>query len=132
MKGGEKVNFENVFERFKSYADLSENDAQKWEYLVYDSIGEVRCMLLPGCDVEGNCHRLITAAAALAFYRYHCICAARRGADSFKAGDVTVNISDKGVEHAHRMYREAMQNISDIVGVDDFVFGRIDSICTES
>lgn len=122
-----------IFDRFKQLADLEDTAAEKWTYLIYGCMVEIRNMLLPECDLELHCHRLTAVTAALAFYRYKSILAARgKQPSSFKAGDVTVNIGDGGVNAAYRMYSEELSGIGDILKSNDFIFGRTDTLCTEN
>ena len=94
---------------------------------------EIRNMLLPDCDIEKNRCRLTAVTAALVFYRYKTVLAARGNEPkSFKAGDVTIEIDDSAVKSAYMMYREELSGIGDILKVNDFVFGRTESLCTEN
>ena len=127
------LEYSSIFDRFKSLAELENSEAEKWSYLIYDCMVEIRNMLLPDCDIEKNCHRLTAVTAALVFYRYKTVLAAR-GTEpkSFKAGDVTLEIGDSAVKSAYMMYREELSGIGDILKINDFVFGRTESLCTKN
>ena len=124
------MDFNAILELFRKLTELNAADSAQWEYLINDSVYEIYAMLLPDCDVETNCHRLTAVAAALAFYRYKSIMAARNDASGFKAGDVTVNFSSEAVENAKRLYIDRLSGIGDLLKVNDFVFGGVDSLCS--
>ena len=127
------MEYSSIFDRFKSLAQLTDSEAEKWSYLIYDCMVEIRSMLLPECDVEKNCHRLTAVTAALAFYRYRCVLAARGNEpSSFKAGDVTIETDGSSLKSAYKMYSEELSAIGDILKINDFIFGRTDSFCTEN
>ena len=122
-----------IFNRFKTLSSLSNTEAEKWSYVIEDCMVEINNMLLPDCDVEENSHRLTAVTAALALYRYRCILAAKdEQPSSFKAGDVAIELDGGAVKSAYRLYSEQLAAISDILKINDFVFGRTDSLCTEN
>jgi len=121
-----------IFDRFKSLSGLDNSEAENWSYLVYDCMVEIRNMLVPECDVEENFRRLTAVTAALAFYRYRCVLASRGEVKHFKAGEMSVDAGDGGIEAARNFYKEQLSGINDILRTNEFVFGRTESLCTEN
>ena len=127
------LEYGSIFNRFKSLAGVTQSEAEEWSYLINDCMVEIRSMLLPECDIERNCHRLNAVTAALAFYRYRSILSARGEEPiSFKAGDVTIENDDGALKSAYKIYSEELAAIGDILRINDFVFGRTDSLCTQN
>ncbi len=126
------MEFSTIFDRFKSLSGLENSEAENWSYLVYDSMVEIRNMLIPECDLEENSRRLTAVTAVLAFYRYRCVLASRGEVKNFKAGELSIDAGDGGIEAARKLYRENLSGIEDILRTNQFVFGRTESLCTEN
>lgn len=126
------MEYDAIYNRFVLLSGLYTDQACQWSYIVEDSMIEIRNMLRPDCDMEIHCRRLHAVAAALAFYRYRCVLAARGGAVDFKAGDVSIKSGGEDIKNAFAMYQEQLRGIDDLLKKNDFVFGRTDSICTKN
>jgi hypothetical protein len=80
------MNVNEIKERFRVFGDFEADEVNEWGFLINDVADEIESRLLPETDPENSA--VITAAAALALYRYTVIQGVN-GA-SIKAGDLTV------------------------------------------
>ncbi len=121
------MDFDKVLKKFICLSELDTEQADRWKYLVYESMFDISEILIPDYDSSRYRHRITSAAAALAFYRYRKILCARGELSGVKAGDLTVNADRASVEYAYSVYCDALLNISDLIMVDDMIFGRTES-----
>ncbi len=126
------MTLQNVRDRFAALAELGMSEMGEWDDIITDAFTEIERRVLSDYDNEGNCRLLEAAAAALAFYNYRTILSARREVSSFKAGDVSVQMSDDGVNGAYRLLERAFAPIECMLEGSEFVFGRVDELCSES
>ena len=121
------MDFDKVLKKFICLSELDTEQADRWKYLVYESMFDISEILIPDYDSSRYRYRITSAAAALAFYRYRKILCARGELSGVKAGDLTVNADRASVEYAYSVYCDALLNISDLIMVDDMIFGRTES-----
>ena len=121
------MDFDKVYKKFITLSELDLEQADRWKYLVYESMFDISDILIPDYDSRRYRHRITTAAAALAFYRYKKILCARGELSGVKAGDLTVNEDRTSVDYAYSLYCDALLAIGDLIMVDDLIFGRTDS-----
>lgn len=125
------MDYNMIFEKFTLLSDMPSDEASKFSTLINDSISQISAILLPDTDNEDNCRRLTAAAASWAYYRYKQIICSRGEYDGIKAGDVTVNPSDRSMEAARAIYLDSMAAIADITTDRDFIFERVSAQCTQ-
>ena len=115
----------NVLESLKQITDLDEEGATAALPLCHSGLEEIKVRLRD--DADPNDPRVISAAAALAFYKM----TLRRidsneAVTSFKAGDVTVTKSPSAMlEGAVKIRDDALINILPLVKDEGFIFMRV-------
>ena len=102
------MDFDKVLKKFICLSELDTEQADRWKYLVYESMFDISEILIPDYDSSRYRHRITSAAAALAFYRYRKILCARGELSGVKAGDLTVNADRASVEYAYSVYCDAL------------------------
>ncbi|MBQ1546183.1 MAG: hypothetical protein IIZ59_01460 [Clostridia bacterium] len=122
---------EGVFERFVFLSGLSTVQAQQWSALVSECTQAIRAKLREDCDENANSTVLEGAAAAMALWRRCAILDARGQVNSFKAGDVSIS-SKSSADSAYSVYLQALAACGQLLSEDEFVFGRVESLCTEN
>lgn len=125
------MDIENVRERFLSLAGLSSETSVVWDELIQDAFENIHRRVREDLDTQENCRCLEAAAAALAFYNYKSVVAARGNLSSFKAGEVSIQ-TDTGVKEAYAFFLRALEPCSKLFSDDDFLFGRMETVCTET
>ena len=121
------MNFDTVFKKFTAMAELDGEQANRWKYLVYESIADIKDIIIPDYDSRRYRHRVTTAAAALAFYRYRKLICANGELTGIKAGDLTVNDNKASLDQAYSIYCDALMAIGDLIMTDEMIFGRTES-----
>lgn len=114
------MNIQQVFQRFIELSHLSEEKAENYKWLCYNAVEELEEMLVKNVAVSRCGGRLSTAASAIAFYKYTVI-EENSNVNSFKAGDITVNYSDKK-EFAKNYLQQCMKSIAPYIKDNNFVF----------
>lgn len=122
---------EGVFERFISLSGLSEAQAAQWSALVSECTAAIRSRLREDCDENANSAVLEGAAAAMALWRRCAVMDARDRVNSFKAGDVTIS-AKASADSAYNVYLQALAACGTLLSEEGFVFGRVESLCTEN
>ena len=121
------MDFDTVFKKFVALCEFDGEQADRWKYLVYESMERISDIIIPDYDSSNYRHRVTAAAAALAFYRYRKLLCARGELSGIKAGDLTVNGDKTSVDYAYSVYCDAIMAINDLIIDDEMVFGRTDS-----
>lgn len=120
------MDIQQVLSRFSLIANLKTEEAQPWLPICNEAIDYVLEHLKPHVNEEKDSRRLITAAAALAFYRYSLYRASGSGMDSFSAGDIRITENKKEtVQSAFAVWCEAKGAISDLLLDDQFLFEKV-------
>lgn len=114
------MNIQQVFQRFTELSHLSEEKAENYKWLCCNAVEELEEMLVKNVDVSGCGGRLSAAASAMAFYKYIVI-EENSNVNSFKAGDITVNYSDKK-EFAKDYLQQCMKSIAPYIKDSNFSF----------
>ena len=126
------MTLQNVTTRFIGLSGLSQSESEVWSSVVCDAFEDIKGKVAQDCDTEENSRCLEAAAAALAFYNYKTVIATRREYSSFKAGDVSVSLADAGVDEARGLFERALEGCRGLFKDKDFVFGRVESLCTQT
>jgi len=113
---------EQVFERFMALTGLDEEQAEPWRWICADAYSEYKSRAREGAQRCGG--RLSAVAAALANYKYAALCG-RDEAESFKAGDVSVNMQGSRVEYARELWQQAERAAADLLEDGQFFFKRV-------
>ena len=121
------MEFDIVFKKFVTMAELDSEQADRWKHLAYESMVDINDIITPDYHSGRYRRRVESAAAALAFYRYKQILCANGETSGLKAGDLTVYDSKESLAHAYSIYCDALLDISDLIMTDDMVFGRAES-----
>lgn len=112
----------DVLERFALLAALPE--PEEFLPLCGDAAAELSGAQRDSCGAEAQ-GALVSAAAALAFYRW-ALAQAATEAGSFSAGDVKVTADSGRASQARRLWREAIASAAPYLkDGGGFVFGRI-------
>lgn len=111
-----------VLQKFADWADIDSESLSKWEGLVDDAMEEIKNMLDPKCDTVLHKNRIAAACASLALYRYRCILSGNGGTAKFRAGEVTVEPGDGGVQAAYSLYKHCIEELGELVNRTDFAF----------
>ena len=114
------MNIQQVFQRFTELVHLSEEQAENYKWLCCNAVEELEEMLVKDVDISRCSGRLSAAASAMAFYKY-IIFEENSNVNSFKAGDITVNYSDRG-EFAKNNLQQCMKSIAPYIKDSNFVF----------
>ncbi|MEE0930155.1 MAG: hypothetical protein UIM53_04075 [Acutalibacteraceae bacterium] len=114
------MNIQQVFQRFTELVHLSEEQAENYKWLCCNAVEELEEMLVKDVDISRCSGRLSAAASAMAFYKY-IIIEENSNVNSFKAGDITVNYSDRG-EFAKNYLQQCMKSIAPYIKDSNFVF----------
>lgn len=116
------ISAQDVLERFALLASLPE--PEEFLPLCGDAAAELSDAQRDSCGAEAR-GALVSAAAALAFYRWT-LAQAAAGAGSFSAGDVKVTADSGRASQARRLWREAAAGAAPYLKDGGaFVFGRI-------
>jgi len=119
------MNPEEVLEKFGIIANISVPEISQWSIICEEACEEIKRHLKSGVDINENSHRLNSAAAALAFYRYILYSSAIGNTESFTAGEIRVkNNATAAVQIAYKVWIEAKQSINDLLEDNEFVFER--------
>ncbi len=121
------MEFDMVFRKFTSMAELDGEQANRWKHLVYESMADISDIIIPDYDSRRYRRRVASAAAALAFYRYMKLLCAKGEMSGIKAGDLTVNESKASLDNAYSIYCDALLDIGDLIMTDEMIFGRTES-----
>ena len=116
-----QISAQAVLERFALLASLPE--PEEFLPLCGDAAAELSSAQRDSCGAQAQ-SALISAAAALAFYRWT-LTQAATGAGSFSAGDVKVTADSGRVSQARRLWREAAASAAPYLQDGSFLFGRI-------
>ena len=123
---------QSVLTRFAALAELTPEEATEWSSLAQNACAQIKARTQGVEETQQNNELLETAAAALTFYEYKTVEASRRGVTSFKAGDVSFDLGGGGAADAYKMYQSALEACSKLPQGGDFVFGRMEQLCTEN
>jgi hypothetical protein len=110
---------------FQTFSNLSYEEAVEWTGMIESAIHTIKAKLKPDSDQskKENKSRLQTAAAALSFYQYILALAANGGLNSFSIDGMSVkNDKEKDVKIAKRIWEEALDNVSDLLSDENFMF----------
>ena len=118
----------NIGDVETKFAALS-GELNQWTDIVREATCDVDSRICADNLGEDDIFRLESLAAALAFYRSRLVLSARGGAESFQAGQVSIKLKD-GIEAAYSLYSSALIACNGLL-YDNFVFGRMESFCTE-
>ncbi len=111
-----------VHETFVLFAEVSEEEAEKWLPLCHWAVASLYGKLRLEVDVVENRSLLCYAAGVMAYYKYVLRNAAKEGAAVFAAGDVKVTEhTEKKVAAAKELYEAAMMSISHLME-EEFAF----------
>ena len=125
------MTLQNVYERFCGLSGLNSEELSDWEYLLSDACADIERRVLPEKNTAQNSSYLEAAAAALAFYNYCCVLSTRQTLRSFKAGEVSGEFGDCGVKEAYALFLRSLEPCAGLFAGDDFIFGRVSSLCSE-
>lgn len=120
------MSFYDVLRRFSLLSGLEGKDLSRFSQLCNEAIEDMRGRLKVKEEslTDSQKLRLSYTAGALAFYKY-CLYSAVSEPDSFSAGEVTVNMNDKRVDAAKKLFDEEYRSLSKILQDTGFYFGRV-------
>lgn len=120
------MSFYDVLRRFSLLSGLEGKDLSRFSQLCNEAIEDMRGRLKVKEEnlTDSQKLRLSYTAGALAFYKY-CLYSAVSEPDSFSAGEVTVNMNDKRVDAAKKLFDEEYRALSKILQDTGFYFGRV-------
>ena len=119
-----KLDAAQVLSRFNALAGLAGGD-ESCQQVCGNAAAEIERRERSGCGDEAS-DPLVSAAAALAFYRYTLMQSAN-GADSFEADGVKVTPAAKSVSSARKLWGEAAAAAARYLSDSGFFFGRADT-----
>ncbi len=120
------MNIEKVIDIFCRLSTLTAEDIIKFRFICETAMDNVNSYIKDNIDTDAYDGRLCFAAAALAYYRYVLWSLSDGKGDELKLGDFSVKpSSEKRLDSAARLCREAFNSIKDIVNDNGFVFERI-------
>lgn len=112
-----------VYIRFLKLCRLSEDDGEKYRFLCDDAIKLLASKAKNGSIVRSHNEDFCIAAAALAAVNYVTLYSSDGIANSFKAGDFTVQLDgDASTKNLKTYYKECMKSITPYLNDTDFVF----------
>lgn len=120
------MSFYDVLRRFELLSGLEGKDLSRYSQLCKEASEDIKARLkVPENSLtDGEKLRLSYTAGALAFYKY-CLYTAVTEPESFSAGEVRVDMSDKKAEAAKRLFEEEYRGLSRVLSDSGFYFGRI-------
>lgn len=120
------MSFNEVLKRFELLSSLEGKELSRYYELCRQSFQEIKSRLkVPESSLsDGEKLRLSYIAGALAFYRY-CLYTSVTEPVGFSAGEVSVNMGDKRVEAAKRLFEEEYRGLSSALRDSGFYFGRV-------
>ena len=121
---------QNVRTRFSTLTGL-ETIPPAYDMFVTDAAARVGSTVVKDSVTRQEEVLLEACAAALAFYYYKSN-AAGNVPSSFKAGEVSLTFDGKGADAAYKLYIDALNACGELTDTGGFVFGRTDSLCTNS
>ncbi len=120
------MNIENITDIFTRLSSLKADDVIKFKFMCENAMEYVDSHIKKNIDESAYGSRLCFAAAALAYYRFLLWNISDGNGDELTLGDISVKpVSDKQLESASRLCREAFDSIGEIMLDDGFVFERI-------
>ena len=125
------MNVEDVLTRFSALTGLGYEETNEWGFLVEDACSQIGARMREPGEAPESTSLLEAAAAALAYYEYKTIEASKRELSSFKAGDVSIELEKSGVQDAYKMYVSSLEACSGLLKDSNFIFGRVETLCTE-
>jgi hypothetical protein len=117
------LNIANVTSRFALLAGLDNSEIYKWKDIVDDACRYVESLVIKENPDSSDTVRIETLCAVYAL-RLYCLCNDENIA-SFTAGDVQITSSADKQSKAQRLWNEYLQQSEDLVGRQDFLFGRV-------
>lgn len=120
------MSFYDVLRRFSLLSGLEGKDLSRFSQLCNEAIEDMRGRLKVKEEslTDSQKLRLSYTAGALAFYKY-CLYSSVSEPESFSAGEVTVNMNDKKVDAAKKLFDEECRSLSKILEDTGFYFGRV-------
>ncbi len=85
------MDIQAIVERFALMADLTVEEATKWEDICKECAYQTYSKKKPGADSEQAEMALMSLAATLAFYRYCLYTNTNTSGENFKVGDISVS-----------------------------------------
>ena len=111
-----------IYLRFLTLCGLSEDDGEKYRFLCRDAVRFFKSRAISSsvlCEYGDSFNAAAAALAALNFERLN----AGGNADSFRAGDVTVNIDGKApLDGARAYYNAQLEAVKPYLKDCDFLF----------
>lgn len=120
------MSFYDVLRRFSLLSGLEGKDLSRFSQLCTEASEDIKSKLKVSESslTEAQKLRLSYTAGALAFYKY-CLYSAVTEPDSFSAGEVTVNMNDKRIDAARKLFEEEYRACSKLLCDSGFYFGRV-------
>lgn len=120
------MNIEDVVDVFTRLSGLAAEDIIKFRFMCLTSYEYVKSHTKSGTDMSVYGGRLAFAAAALAYYRYILWCLTDGDGSEIKVGDISVKpVSEKQLDSADKLCRNAFSALSGVFDDGSFVFERI-------
>ncbi len=114
-----------VLDRFVLLSGLSREESAAYLPVCSSALANILAHLKPGVDAEQHAEEIAHAAAAVAFYRFALISAAREE-ESFSAGNLTLRQdSEAKAQYARAVRDDALATLSDLAEDSGFLFGRM-------
>lgn len=112
-----------VYTRFLTLCGLSESNGEKYRFLCDDAIGLLTSKAKSNCVISMHSGGFCMAAAALAALNYVTLYSSNNNVQSFKAGDVTIQLNAAADEQKLRAYySECLKTIEPYLNDSDFSF----------
>ncbi len=123
------MDIQAIVERFALMADLTAEEATKWEDICKECAYETYSKKKAGADSEQAEMALMSLAATLAFYRYCLYTNTNIKGESFKVGDISVSAasSASNINTAQSALEEAKLAAAPYMIDDDFTFKQVRS-----